>query len=103
VFNRDFAHMIQKGRSIKLAGDARPGTVADLFEAYVEFLKDAAKASWKETEKGLNRVADTLGRNRPAREIEPDEIVEVIRPIYERGKKSMADHVVTSTPLTPGA
>jgi hypothetical protein len=31
--------------------------------------------------------------NRPAREIEPDEIVEVIRPIYERGKKSMADHV----------
>jgi len=93
VFSRDFADMIQKGRSIKIAGDTRPGTVADLFEAYVQYLKDAEKPSWKETEKGLNKIADTLGRNRPAREIEPDEIVEVIRPIYERGKKAMADHV----------
>ena len=93
VFKRDFADLIQKGRSIKIAGDSRPGTVADLFEAYIQYLKDAGKVSWKETEKGLNRVADTLGRNRPAREIEPDEVVEVIRPIYERGKKAMADHV----------
>jgi len=93
VFARDFADLIQKGRSIKIAGDTRPGTVADLFEAYVQYLKDAEKPSWKETEKGLNKIADALGRNRPAREIEPDEIVEVIRPIYERGKKAMADHV----------
>jgi integrase len=93
VFSRDFADMIQKGRSIKIAGDTRPGTVADLFEAYAQYLKEAEKPSWKETEKGLNKIADTLGRNRPAREIEPDEIVEVIRPIYERGKKAMADHV----------
>ncbi|WP_315774316.1 MULTISPECIES: tyrosine-type recombinase/integrase [unclassified Bradyrhizobium] len=93
VFARDFADLIQKGRSIKIAGDTRPGTVADLFEAYVQYLKDAERPSWKETEKGLNKIADTLGRNRPAREIEPEEIVEVIRPIYERGKKAMADHV----------
>jgi integrase len=91
VFARDFADL--KGRSIKIAGDTRPGTVADLFEAYVQYLKDAEKPSWKETEKGLNKIADALGRNRPAREIEPDEIVEAIRPIYERGKKAMADHV----------
>lgn len=93
MFKRDFADMIQRGRSIKIAGDTRPGTVADLFEAYVQYLKDADKPSWKETEKGLNKIADTLGRNRPAREIEAEEIVEVIRPIYERGKKAMADHV----------
>jgi integrase len=93
VFSRDFADMIQKGRNIKIAGETRPGTVADLFEAYVQYLKDAEKPSWKETEKGLNKIADALGRNRPAREIDPDEIVEVIRPIYERGKKAMADHV----------
>jgi integrase len=93
IFQRDFADMIQKGRSIKIVGDTRPGTVADLFEAYVKYLKGEDKPSWKEAEKGLNKIADTLGRNRPAREIEPDEIVEVIRPIYERGKKSMADHV----------
>ena len=86
TFQRDFANLIQKGRSIKIAGDTRPGTVADLFEAYVDHLKRNGKVSWKETEKGLNKIADTLGRNRPAREIEPDEVVEVIRPIYERGK-----------------
>ena len=93
VFKRDYANLIQKGRSIKLATDARSGTVADLFEAYVQQLKEAGKSSWKETEKGLNKVADTLGRNRLAREIEPEEITEVIRPIYERGTRAMADHV----------
>src|SRR3546814_9729203 len=93
VFNRDFADMSQKGRSIKSAGDARPGTVADLFEVYVAYLKDAGKSSWKEAEKGLNKIADTLGRNRPARDIEADEITAIRRPIYERGKRSMADHV----------
>ena len=51
--------MIQKGRNIKIAGDTRPGTVADLFEAYVQYLKDAGKSSWKEAEKGLNKIADT--------------------------------------------
>ena len=93
VFKRDFADMIQKGRSIKVAGDTRPGTVADFFEAYVQYLSDANKPSWKETEKGLNKIVDALGRNRLAREIEPDEITEVIRPIYDRGARAMADHV----------
>jgi len=93
IFKRDFADVIQKGRSIKIATDARPGTVADLFEGYVAALKVAGKPSWKETEKGLNKIADTLGRSRLAREIEAEEIVELIRPIYERGARSMADHV----------
>lgn len=93
VFKRDYADRIQKGRSIKIGGDTRPGTVADLFEAYVASLKADEKPSWKETEKGLNKIADALGRNRPARDIEPDEITDIIRPIYERGKRSMADHV----------
>ena len=82
-----------EGRSIKIAIDTRPGTVADLFEGYVAALKDANKTSWKETEKGLNEIADTVGRNRLAREIEAEDIIELIRPIYERGAKSMADHV----------
>ena len=93
VFKRDYADAIQKGRSIKLARDTRPGTVADLFEAYVASLKAAGKPSWKETEKGLNKIADMLGRNRPARDIEPDEVTDVLRPIFERGAAAMADHV----------
>lgn len=93
VFKRDYASVIQKGRSIKIAGDTRPGSVGDLFEAYVKALKDAGKPSWEDAEKGLNKIADTLGRHRQAREIEPDEVVELLRPIYDRGKRSMADHV----------
>jgi hypothetical protein len=69
VFNRDFADMIQRGHSIKIAGDTLPGTVAGLFEAYVQYLKEAGKPSWKETKKGLHKIADTLGRNRQARQI----------------------------------
>ena len=44
VFKRDYADMIQKGRSIKVAGHTRPGTVADLFEAYVQYLKRREQA-----------------------------------------------------------
>lgn len=93
VFKRDYSDSIQKGRSIKISPDTRPGTVSDLFEGYVASLKAAGKPSWKETDKGLNRIADTLGRNRLAREVEPEELVELIRPIYDRGARSMADHV----------
>ena len=38
-------------------------------------------------------MPNTLGRNRLAREITPDDVLDVIRPIYERGKRAMADHV----------
>jgi len=92
LFNRDYAASIQKGASIKVAGDTRPGTVADLFEAYCDSLEAAGKRSHKEARKGLNRIADTLGRNRLARDITPDDIVSILRPIYERGARSMADH-----------
>src|SRR3546814_2830490 len=67
--------------------------VADLFEGYVRSLRCAGKPAAKEVEKALSNIAATLGRTRPARDIEPHEIVDAIRPIYERGKKAMADHV----------
>jgi integrase len=93
IFKRDFAHVIQKGSSIKGAGDTRAGTVGDLFEAYVRHLKDAGKSSWPEVEASLNNVLDVLGRNRPARNLSPDDVLAVLRPIYERGTSAMADHV----------
>lgn len=93
TFRRDFSGVILKGRSIKVAGDTRPGTVADLFEGYVQYLKDTGKASWSEAQKGLNKIADTLGRNRLARDIMPEDVLAVIRPIYTRGARAMADHV----------
>jgi hypothetical protein len=41
------------------------------------------------------RSTSPLRRRRfsKAREIVPEEVVDAIRPIYERGKKAMADHV----------
>lgn len=93
IFKRDFADVIQKRRSIKIATDTRPGTLSDLFAGYVASLKETGKPSWKDVEKGLNKVASTLGQSRLAREIEAEEIIEVLRPIYERGAHAMADHV----------
>src|SRR5690349_8191409 len=46
IFKRDYAEIILKGSSIKVASDTRPGTVADLFKAYVENLKGSDKSSW---------------------------------------------------------
>jgi integrase len=93
IFQRDYAGIILKRRSIKLAGDGRLGTVADLFEGYVRSLKRENKSSWENIEYGLNTVADTLGRKTPARDITPDDVLGVLRPIYKRGKRAMADHV----------
>lgn len=90
IFGRDFAAAIQKR---KIATDTRSETVADLFEGYIASLKAAGKSSWKEAEKGLNEIGNTLGHTRPAREIDSEEIVEVIRLIYEDGARAMADHV----------
>jgi len=56
TFKRDFAEAIQKGSSIKTAGDGRAGTVADLFDAYVKSLKAAGKPSWRDADKGLNKL-----------------------------------------------
>jgi len=67
--------------------------VVDLFEAYIENLKSLDKSSWPDAKANLNRAADVLGRNRLARDIGPDDVLGVLRPIYERGKRSMADHM----------
>lgn len=93
IFERDYAAAINKGSSIKVQGDARPGTVADLFDAYVDHLKSQGKMSWVDTKKSLDKITDQFGRNRLAREIEPEDVLNVLRPIYERGKRSMADHM----------
>jgi integrase len=93
IFHRDFSAMILTGRSIKVARDARPGTVGDLFEGYVAHLEEMDKRSSSQVEKGLAKLAERLGRNRLARDITPDDVLDVIRPIYARGKRAMADHV----------
>jgi integrase len=93
VFERDFADLIQKGVTIKSAADTRVGSLGDLFDGYVAHLRDTGKSSWRDVEKCLERCAEVLGRDRTAREVTTDEIITVLRPIYERGRRAMADHV----------
>jgi integrase len=93
IFQRDFAAAIQRGASIKVAGDSRPGTVADLFAAYVGTLKAAGKPSWPDIEANLTKAADILDRTRAARDITADDVLGVLRPIYARGSSAMADHM----------
>lgn len=93
LFTRDYASVINKGASIKVQGDTRPGTVRDLFEAYCEHLEQSGKPSHKDVRAALNRILPKLGANRLAREIEPTDVLNVLRPIYERGKVSMTDHI----------
>ena len=91
VFKRDYATAILKGRSIKLTEDTRPGTLSDLFQGYVDWLESENRSTCVEAGRCLGKVAKAIGGHRPARDIEPEEIVLFIRPIYDRGRKVMAD------------
>ncbi len=91
IFKRDYADIILRGSSIKAAGDVRPGTVADLFEAYVKHLKENDRSSWPDAKANLDKAADVLGCNRPARDISPDDVLGVLRPIYQRGKRPASE------------
>jgi hypothetical protein len=52
----------QKGRSIKIAGDTRSGTVADLFDAYVTHLKASDKSP------GRKRRQQLIEASKPPRD-----------------------------------
>jgi integrase len=93
IFERDYAQLILDGRSVKIARDTRPGTVSDLFDGYVVHLKGENKPSWSDVEQQLNKAAYVIGRSVPAREVTPDDVLTALRPIYARGRRSMADHV----------
>lgn len=41
----------------------------------------------------MTHSADTPGRNRPARDIEPDEVTDVLRPSFKRAAAAMADQL----------
>lgn len=93
IFRRDYVESIQVGSSIKHSPDNRPGTVGDLFEAYCQNLEDKGKPSVREIRKGLIPVAEAFGRDRPARNVKPSDVTAYLKPIFDRGAPSMADHV----------
>lgn len=71
----------------------RPGSVRDLFDGYVASLRARGAVSADDVKAKLDDMAEVLGADRPASSITEVDVVEAIRPIYERGSTSMADHV----------
>lgn len=69
------------------------GTVSFLFSDYVSHLKTSGKRSWEDVEYVLTRMAELIGPEKPANQVTSRDVVEAIRPTYENGKPSMADHM----------
>jgi integrase len=69
------------------------GTLEQLIGEYVLDLKAQGKRSAPEIERTLYRMAEVIGRTKPANEVTTEDVVDFLRPVYTAGKASMADHM----------
>jgi integrase len=86
-------HQPQIVRKEELENAQPIGTLQRLFDGYVAHLRDCEKRSADDVEYVLNRMAQLIGPDKRANQVTSKEIVEAIRPIYLRGKASLADHM----------
>jgi integrase len=92
-FVSDFAETIATKSDIRITMDAKPGTLKDLFDGYLSHLLEQGKTrTHRDTKYSLDRALENLNPNALARDVTTEQINAVLRPIYQRGKKSMADH-----------
>ena len=88
---------IQEEKERQEALNALTGTVEELFQGYVEDLKQRRKKSWPDVERVLfqreGSAAEFLGRETKARDVTPKQIMLYLRTYYERGSIGMADRV----------
>lgn len=89
TFEESYRPKIVNGEAIRV----KTGTVAELFADYVSHLREREKRSAEDFEKTLNRMAALIGPDKRAGDVTAKDIVEAIRPTYEAGKPSMADHM----------
>jgi len=99
-FQAEFAPAIVAGAEPASLGarrqaQSKPGTVTELFTAYVESLRIAGRRSAGKVERILLRgksydAASAIGADRPANEIEPGDISAFLAMIYSRGAPVMA-------------
>lgn len=66
-------------------------TVERLFNDYIQHLEYEGRRSHINAGRTLRRVAEMIGRGRPANSVTTDDIIRVIRPIYTSGCPSMAE------------
>jgi len=94
-FAREYAPAIASKTPIREADAIQPGTVADLFTGYVASLKKREATSADLVEDELNAAKAVIGGTKLARDVKPADVLRVLRPIYDRGSPSMADHMRT--------
>lgn len=71
-------------------------TVEKLFEGYVAWMRANNKESAAEVERALLKAqsgsaADTLGRDKAAGDVTPDDVIRHVQKFYKRGKRGAAD------------
>lgn len=74
--------------------DAPPpsATFGDLVDGYLNYLTTGGKQT-KQPTSVLKHAATVIGATKPAGDVTPDDIVRVIKPIYDRDARVMADAV----------
>ena len=75
--------------------DNATGTVTQLFDYYVSFLKDESKRAHKDVRQLFERDIKTSIGHLKAREVTPAQIRDIIRAVYRRGAKIQANHTRT--------
>lgn len=99
IYSDEYEPVISAGedpRGPDYDGDG-PGTVGQLFAAYVANMKGQGKTSWAEYQRALltakYAAADALGREREARDIKPRDIAGYLARMYKRGSRAHAGHL----------
>ena len=75
--------------------DKGTGTVTQLFEAYINSLKEKGKRSYKDVQQLFTKDIKAKIGAKKARDVTPDEVKHIIRTVYQRGAKVRANHART--------
>lgn len=72
---------------------AASGTVEQLFEHYINTLKEENK-DYREVQRALEKDAlPKLGKKTPAKDVTSQDIAKALHAVYKRGSRSMANHL----------
>jgi integrase len=73
------------------SGGSTGTTVSDLFAGYLSRLAAEGRPSVIQARRVLDHAAAVIGRDKPASEVTPADVVAVIKPIFARGARVQAD------------
>jgi integrase len=93
TFATRFLSSIRSGEDIRRKPTRAAGTVKELFLDYISHLEAKNARSAENVGHTLARLAEAIGPNKEARAVTTRDVVEALRPVYERGHASMADHM----------